>query len=395
MPELPMPPERLLIVQRRLTHYRVPFFTRLRERLAEDGVQLRLAVGQATPQEMLKHDAGTLTWADPAACHYLLGGRLCWQHLGAALQGSDRVIVTQENRMLNNLALLGGLRRRQVALWGHGSNLQARPGLRSRMAQGLKTQISRRADWWFAYTDLSADLFRAMDIPDQRITVINNAVDTQALRQQVLAFRQRTPLALRREAGLPEGPLAVFIGSLYPDKRLDLLLDAATRLRTELPGFQLAIAGAGPLLEPLRAQTSRHPWVHWLGPVLAERKARLLATADVMLNPGLIGLGILDAFAAGLPLLTTNCGVHSPEIAYLRHGENGLMCAPHATALAEAALQVWHDPALAQRLRLGSEAAATQYGLDQMVERFAAGVQQWRQARPAGQRDPRLEGQPA
>lgn len=378
-----MSQERLLIVQRRLTHYRVPFFNRLRERLAQDGVQLQLAVGQATAQEALKRDTGTLDWAQPAACRYLLNGRLCWQQLGPALRQADRVIVTQENKLLNNLSLLGGPVRRRVALWGHGGNLQARPGWSSRAAHVLKTQISRRADWWFAYTELSANLFQAMQIPDHRITVINNAVDTQTLRQQVLAFKQQPAATLRRDAGLPDGPLGLFIGSLYPDKRLDLLLDAATRLRADLPGFQLAIAGAGPLMAELQQHTARQPWVHWLGPVLGERKARLLATADVMLNPGLIGLGILDAFAAGLPLITTDCRVHSPEIAYLQHGHNGLMCAPDGHALAEAAREVWRDAALAQRLRAGSEAAASQYGLDAMVERFALGVQQWRQT-PAG-----------
>ncbi len=42
-------------------------------------------------------------------------------------------------------------------------------------------------------------------------------------------------------------------------------------------------------------------------------------------EPGAVGLAILDAFAAGLPMVTTHCRGHGPEIAYLRQNENGLM----------------------------------------------------------------------
>jgi len=385
MPRDPHRPERLLIVQRRLTHYRVPFFERLRTRLAQDGVQLLLAVGQPTPAEALKRDSGTLAWAQPAPCRYWLDGRLVWQDLRAALAQADRVVLTQENKLLNNLLLLAGPQRRQVALWGHGANLQARTGWASRAAHSFKARLSQQAQWCFAYTELSAQRFRDMHIAPERITVLNNAVDTHGLRRQILALRQLSPTTLRRDAGLPEGPLAVFVGSLYAEKRLDLLLQSATLLRQQLPTFQLAIAGAGPLLGWLRDQAATHPWMHVLGPLQDLPKSRLLATADLMLNPGLVGLGILDAFAAGLPLLTTDCGVHSPEIAYLEHGGNGLMCAPQAPALAEAALQLWREPALAQRLRIGSESAAERYGLEAMVERFAAGVAQWR-SHPAGAR---------
>ena len=71
-------PDRLVILQRRLTHYRVPFFAALRERLADAGFELRLLVGQPHTSERSKHDAGQLDWAVPTPCHYTLGGRLCW-----------------------------------------------------------------------------------------------------------------------------------------------------------------------------------------------------------------------------------------------------------------------------------------------------------------------------
>jgi L-malate glycosyltransferase len=39
--------QRVIIVQRRLTHYRVPLFELLRNDLAAEGIQLDLLVGQA------------------------------------------------------------------------------------------------------------------------------------------------------------------------------------------------------------------------------------------------------------------------------------------------------------------------------------------------------------
>lgn len=54
--------------------------------------------------------------------------------------------------------------------------------------------------------------------------------------------------------------------------------------------------------------------------------------ARVFLMPGLVGLAILDAGAAGLPLVTTDYPWHSPEIAYLDPGVNGLP------------IRLWRDP---------------------------------------------------
>ena len=42
----------LLIVQRRLTHYRVPFFERLKESLSQDDINLTLVVRKPNPKEI-------------------------------------------------------------------------------------------------------------------------------------------------------------------------------------------------------------------------------------------------------------------------------------------------------------------------------------------------------
>jgi len=376
------PVTRLMVVQRRLTHYRLPFFEGVRARLGELGIDFTLVVGDPTPAEREKRDEGHLDWAVHAPCRYALGGRLCWQALGPLLPGHDMVVVTQENKLLNNIPLLLGYQRARVALWGHGRNFQAAGATTAGLAQRLKAALSRRADWWFAYTDMSADIVRDFGFPAERITVLNNAIDTASLAAALASAAERGKPALRAAHGLPaEGPLGLYLGSLYAEKRLDLLVDGAIAVKLANPGFQLAVVGAGPEAAWLRERVAGLPWIYLLGAKKGQDKAELLASADVMLNPGLVGLGILDAFVAGLPMVTTDCKLHSPEISYLQHGENGLMTAPDAPSFAAALNQILQSEALAGQLRLGALRAAEAYSMAAMVERFCQGALAWHRSK--------------
>jgi glycosyltransferase involved in cell wall biosynthesis len=293
------------------------------------------------------------------------------------------VVLPQENRMLGNLPPLLGRQRCRVGLWGHGRNFQATGGVAARMAQSLKAALSRRADWWFAYTELSADIVRGFRYPADRITVLNNSVDTTSLAAAVVRARCRGSEALRSAYGLPVGgSLGLYLGSLYGDKRLDLLVNGAVAVKRAHPDFQLAVVGAGPEAAWLRQRSIDLPWVHLLGARHGAEKAELLACADVMLNPGLVGLGILDAFAAGLPMVTTACDRHSPEIAYFDDGVNGVMTQPDACSFAAAVVRILDQPALAERLRLGCARAAVAFGLEAMIDRFCQGVMNWSASEP-------------
>ena len=76
--------------------------------------------------------------------------------------------------------------------------------------------------------------------------------------------------------------------------------------------------------------------------------------------PGLVGLAVVDSFAAGCPLVTVDLDLHSPEIEYLRDGVNGV-CLPGGTgpaAYAEAVADLLDDPARLEVLREGCREAA-------------------------------------
>lgn len=366
----------VVIAQRRLTHYRVPFFEAAREQLEKCGIRLILVHGQPAPSETAKQDAGELPWAVGVKNRYwrAMGIDFAWQPLPNEAVKADLFIVTQESRMLSNYPLL--LRRHiggpKVAFWGHGVNFQstAPHGLRERWKRFMLTRV----DWWFAYTQRTFDIVKAAGFPPERITVLNNAVDTTELRRQRETVTAEETLALRRSLGFGDGPVGVYVGSLYAGKRLDFLFAAAEAIRREVTGFHLLVLGDGPERDKVRVWCGAHPWAHWAGARFGREKAVCLSIAQVMLNPGLVGLGILDAFACGVPVLTTDCGIHSPEIAYLENGRNGVMTANVLEEYAAAAVRLLRDPEALGALRAGCAKSVAEYTVENMARNFADGV---------------------
>lgn len=364
---------RVVIVQRRLTHYRVPFFNALRAELARRGLDLVLLVGQGTREEVAKNDAGSLPWAHGLPTYYAARGKLCWQNLKPYLHDADLVIVTQENKLLHNLPLLLNNRRRfRLAFWGHGANLQSdNPrGFRER----IKRWTTRRVDWWFAYTKISADLVEAAGFRPERITTVNNAVDTVDLLTHTLAVTPEETTLLRERCGFGVGPVGVFVGSLYPEKRLNFLIESARAVREKIPNFALLIIGDGSEREKVRAWCEQYSWCRWVGAQHGRQKAAYLSVAQVMLNPGLVGLGILDSFVARVPVLTTSCGLHSPEIAYLNNGVNGLLTDDDLNSYVEACCALLDDAPRLAALRAACDASAKEYTVGNMARRFADGI---------------------
>lgn len=365
---------KVTIVQRRLTHYRAPFFELLRAVLEKQQIQLELLVGVGNKGEERKLDAGVLDWAISIPTRYFAGERICWQPIHRYLNKTDLVVVTQENALLANHLMILLPRKSKLAFWGHGANLQ------SNSPNGLKERFKRwttnRVDWWFAYTQMSADLVTAAGFPGNRITVLNNAVDTSEMRRQRQSVTPEETRALRESLGFGPGSVGAFVGSLYADKRLDFLFAAAEAIRQGVPDFHLLIVGDGPERGKVQAWCAAHPWARWVGARFGRDKISYLSVAQVMVNPGLVGLGILDAFVCGVPMLTTDCGIHSPEIAYLANGANGVITADDLDAYVQACVDLLRNHRVLEVLRISCFASAKEYTMENMAHRFADGIKE-------------------
>jgi len=367
----------VLAIVANIKQYRAVLYTQLAVRLASAGIDLRVAYSDSHDAEALKADSIDL----PAPLGlkvprwYMLGGRLLLQRIPLQeLRRADLIIVVQSNGYLLNYPLLlaSRLGLKRVAYWGHGYNHQANPAA---LAERFRRIFLRQSDWWFSYTQRTADYLLGHGVAAERITVINNAIDTTAFAAQVAAVTATEIRSLRSELVLPEqARIGVFCGSLYGHKHIPFLLDACARIQARLPEFVLAVAGAGPGAELLRAARGHLPWLRYLGPQFGRTKAILFRSAEVFLNPGLVGLAILDSFAAGLPFITSDLPIHSPEIAYLEPGVNGLVVPYSPDQWAASVVSLLCDPGRLAAMGRAAAITSGKYTVEKMAQNVAEGI---------------------
>lgn len=159
----------------------------------------------------------------------------------------------------------------------------------------------------------------------------------------------------------------VFLGRLSEEKGFFDLLHALVRVKQAVPEVQLLCGGTGDLqkvVQTLRQlQIEKH--VTLLGWVDDEQRARLLQQGAVFVLPSHaegVPMGVLEAMAAGLPVVATRVG-GVPEM--IDHGVEGLLV---DRGDVEGLVQALRDLLLDAKLRRAMGAAAR----DRVLRQFTA-----------------------
>ena len=173
----------------------------------------------------------------------------------------------------------------------------------------------------------------------------------------------------------PDATDILFIGELRPIKGIDLLLDAIACLQTQRP-VTATIVGAGPDGEKLKAKTAAlglNDRVRFMGALPARQAFGL---GRIMVVPSLaesFPYVVLEAAAAGLPLISTSVGGISEIV---EGTDTELIEAGSTPALVSALNAVLGDPEAAQarasRLRANVEAKFTVAGMTSAILGFYA-----------------------
>jgi PEP-CTERM/exosortase A-associated glycosyltransferase len=228
-------------------------------------------------------------------------------------------------------------------------------GLRYRLTRALESFALRRVDHVTTICDgLKRDMV-ARGIPQERITVIPNAVD-------IAAFEYGTPpdLALKDKLGFSGACVIGFIGSFYAYEGLDLLLRALPRVAASRPEVRVLLVGGGPHEPALRAlarDLGVQDKVCFAGRVSHREVQRYYSIVDLFAYPRrsmrltelVTPLKPLEAMAQGRLLVASDVGGHRELI---RDGETGLLFrAGDSESLAEALLRTLAERERWPRLR--------------------------------------------
>jgi glycosyltransferase involved in cell wall biosynthesis len=247
----------------------------------------------------------------------------------------------------------------------HGRLSAAPPSRRRRLVNPL---LSRVPDALFAVSDELRDYLVASGCSAGRVLVNRNGIDVGT------RPRAEDRTRARRSLGVPdEAFLMGTVARLDPVKDLGTALEALSLLRQSMPHARLAIVGDGPerrALEELVARLKLDDCVHMTGHRSDVRQ--LLPGFDVFVNTSEsegISLTLLEAMAAGLPLVATGVG-GTPEVVI--DGETGTLVPPRdpqAVAAACASLAA-HPERRAAFGEQGRSRVEREFELDRMVERY-------------------------
>lgn len=372
-------PLRVVFLERMIPDYRTRLFVLLREKLAERGIEFILVTGQMHDSESLRELLPSGDWVKKIHNVYLTE-KIHFPMFKNTIKHADLVIMHPQNSALGNYWLIARRKltgRPKIAFFGHGGNAQIlKSGTPMPIKEHWKRWLARSPDWWFPYTEFSRDLIQELEIeyPSSRMTIVNNAIDTTSFARGLDAVSAETVNQLRDELKITStNQVGLFCGRLNPIK-VNVLAEAALMIYKRNPEFRLIIVGKGPERPRIEKFAAENPWVHYVGPKYDEERFPYFAVSHVFLMPGLVGLAILDALAAGLPLLTTKCGVHAPEISYLQHGTNGLMTQPDAQVYADAVIELLNNPSKLHEMSLAARATGRGITMESMADRFVEGV---------------------
>jgi len=281
--------------------------------------------------------------------------------------GPDVVLVYGHNEITSMLvAFLCILRRIPYAFFAEVSNRSEWSPLR-RISSIPMSILVRRASVLVPASESCRKFYARLGGRDERMVTIPCVPDVEMLRARSEEFAANRT-ALRKEAGLQDRFVVLFVGRLVEHKGVKDLMEAMTEVRVKDPKTILLIVGYGPLEDYVKAECARMPEnARHIGFVSDRRLQELYSIADLHTMPSWdepYGVVCAEALAVGVPSVVTDT---SGCVDLVKNEVNGLIIPPrNPRAIADAIVEVSTDPDLAASMRANARTTVQGFGMDHL-----------------------------
>ena len=224
--------------------------------------------------------------------------------------------------------------------------------------QLFRTESTRRI---ISISDkITRDIVACYNYPVERISLVRNGVPQVG----IPSLNQRNEA--RRALGVSVGEkIILFVGTGWERKGLGFAIQAVESLADIHPGIRLLVAGKG------AQKRYASPVVKFLGPV--QQMALVYAAADIFITPTIyepFSLAALEAFSAGLPVITSAAAGISEIMTAGVHGE--VIAEPSDVRALAVALEKWihitDDPERVSKSRSDCSALASGFTLKRNLQ---------------------------
>lgn len=311
------------MLQRAIAHYRFPLFKRLADESPFEWTFYCAPHDQTFSTGLPAPDLHEL--AVRPITNRRLFGPFIYQS-GVALRGQDAFVLDLGWTLLSTPRYLLEAKARGIGVIGWSKGIPQKPGARENPAKRLYQQfILGLCDLLVVYGKISKEYFLAQGFPAERIYIAQNTLDTRRIARDLpQATAQKHSLL----ESLPVKGRFVFgyMGGLVRRKRVDAIIEAFTRVRSQGVDAVLVVAGGGSAEEAVKAAAAASPFrsdIFLVGRVPVGAEGGYFQLFDAYLSFAEGGLGILEAMAHGKVVISTP--EKYPETELLTDGETALL----------------------------------------------------------------------
>jgi glycosyltransferase involved in cell wall biosynthesis len=365
--------KKILFIFDRVAHYHRELFRTLEELLQESGIELHLLSGQAGEGNVGRIGLNEKVISNEHKYSFKekkIGTYTFRQAVGVI----DHITAIKPNVVVcmghvGNVThwRLTALKRRlsfKLVAWQCGYEYNP-----SVMKAFLLRQFVPRFDFQLAYHSNARDYALTHGARPDQVTLIHNTINEERI--VLLSKSEARQLLIEKHPEVGSRKILLFVGAVLAEKRIEIILDAMDRLARK--DIVFVLVGDGDHLPSIRAACARRRDVILAGSVV-EGVGAYFDAAEMYLLPGTGGLGINEAMAHSLPIISGFADGSADDLVI--DGKNGFRLRDGtAEELADRIVRILDDSAMAARMgRTSREWITGKFCFKEFIDRIMSAL---------------------